>query len=164
MIYHHHHHHQSGAASVESSAAAVAFFFLSIWSVSKERKKWVLYTTHGTRISNPQPHVLYSARQTRSRLDRLREKQNKMIGNSPLLARAKPSLFLLLLLLLLAPAPTTLFQFPSALFTVGGFFFLGLPDQPRVKKTIYGREFIEEIIRILFFFFFNFLYTKIVQF
>jgi hypothetical protein len=32
-----------------------------------------------------------------------------------------------------------------------------------VKKTIYGREFIEEIIRI-FFFFFNFLYTKIVQF
>jgi hypothetical protein len=52
----------------------------------------------------------------------LREKQNKMIGNSPLLARAKPSLFLLLLLLLLAPAPTTLFQFPSALFTVGSFF------------------------------------------
>jgi hypothetical protein len=63
----------------------------------------------------------------------LREKQNKMIGNSPLLARAKPSLFLLLLLLLplLAPAPTTtLFQFPSALFTVGSF-FLGLPEQPR---------------------------------
>jgi hypothetical protein len=33
-----------------------------------------------------------------------------------------------------------------------------------VKKTIYGREFIEEIIRIFFFFFFNFLYTKIFQF
>jgi hypothetical protein len=58
----------------------------------------------------------------------LREKQNKMIGNSPLLARAKPSLFLLLLLL--APAPTTLFQFPSALFTAGGFFFSGYPTSP----------------------------------
>ncbi len=39
MIYHDHD-HQSGAASVESSAAAaVAFFSLSIWSVSKVRKK-----------------------------------------------------------------------------------------------------------------------------
>jgi len=64
----------------------------------------------------------------------LREKQNKMIGNSPLLARAKPSLFLLLLLPLLAPAPTTtLFQFPSALFTVG-FFFPRATRTAQVKK------------------------------
>jgi len=62
----------------------------------------------------------------------LREKQNKMIGNSPLLARAKPSLFLLLLPLL-APAPTTLFQFPSALFTVG-FFFPRATRTAQVKK------------------------------
>jgi hypothetical protein len=91
----------------------------------------------------------------------LREKQNKMIGNSPLLARAKPSLFLLLLLLLLAPAPTSLFQFRSALFTVS--FFSRATRPAQVKKTIYGRELIEEIIRDFSFFFFNFLYPKIFQ-
>jgi hypothetical protein len=83
-----------------------------------------------------------------------------MIGNSPLLARAKPSLFLLFLL---APAPTTLFQFPSALFTVGGFFSRATrPAQ--VKKTIYGREFIEEIIRVFSFSFSVFYIQKLSNF
>ncbi len=166
MIYHHHHHHQSGAASVESSAAAVAFFSCPFGAFPKKERKKEMGFVHNPwntdfKSSTPRVILCCTTDEIQTRQIAWKTKQNDWefaaLGarQAKLVASSSSS-----------SAGASADDFVPVSFCplhCGGFFFLGLPDQPRVKKTIYGREFIEEIIRI-FFFFFNFLYTKIVQF